>query len=403
MRSVLHRIRSNPVRTLLTALQIVLASFAITLSLSAYLTPTQTLADDTFYLVAGRQSENSSTHYNVFNPSDVQELAQLAPDVERLGVFEYAYYPELSYDGRRFQFFNGATVSLEYFQLVEVNLLGGSAFSTAEAKNKEKVVLISEGAAKRIFGDLEPLGQDLFKTSVIGNTTPYRVVGVFADATGEAAQDAPAVYFPTWAPAETLNATPTFAASELIVKAEPGRSEAAGEQLLSAVRRKYRKHPQLMGVEPGRDFYLTTQNDFISYTPPFNPNLIILGLFGIVTLIVGSIGVFSSTIVSLAQRSYEIGIKRALGATGWTIGNEFGLETLVLALLSSILGSTLAALLIPSLFGLLGSSFFLGVAVSWQPLATLIAVGATVVSAVLLGVGPAYRMGRLRPITNLEA
>ncbi len=175
----------------------------------------------------------------------------------------------------------------------------------------------------------------------------------------------------------------------------------AGEQLLTAVRRKYRKHPQLMGTKLGTDFYLTTQNDLISSTPPFNPNLIILGLFGIVTLIVGSIGVFSSTLVSLTQRSYEIGIKRALGATSWAIGNEFGLETLVLALLSSVLGSALA--LIPPLLGLLGNSFFLGVTVSWQPLAALIAVGATALSAVFLGVGPAYRMGRLEPIANLEA
>ena len=127
-----------------------------------------------------------------------------------------------------------------------------------------------------------------------------------------------------------------------------------------------------------------------------------MGLFGIVTLIVGSIGVFSSTLVSLAQRSYEIGIKRALGATGWAIGNEFGLETLVLALFSSVLGSVLAALLIPPLFGLLGNSFFLGVTVSWQPLAALIAVGATALSAVFLGVGPAYRIGRLEPIANLQ-
>ena len=402
MRFLLRRIRNNPVRILLTALQIALASFAITLSLSAYLTPRQAAADDTFYLVAGQQGENTAQFYNVFNPADVEELARVAPDVEALGVYEYAFSPELSYDGRRYQFRTGATVSPEYFGLVELEMLEGSTFSTAEAESEEAVVLISAAAAKRIFGDLEPLGQDLLKTSVTGNTIPYRVVGVFADATNEFTSDVPAVYFPVWAAADTLNSTPTFAASELIVRAGPGRSEAAGEQLLTAVRRKYRKHPQLAGVEPGRDFYLTAQNKFVSSTPPFNPNLIILGLFGIVTLIVGSIGVFSSTLVSLAQRSYEIGIKRALGATGWTIGNEFGLETLALSLLSSVLGSVLAALLIPPLFGLLGNSFFLGVTVSWQPLAALIAVGATALSAVFLGVGPAYRMGRLEPIVNLQ-
>lgn len=399
---VLRAIRSNPVRPVLTILQIVLASFAITVSLSAYLTPENTLAEDTFYLIAGYQDGHGSAQmYNLFRPLDVRLLAQLAPDVESLGVLEYAYYPEFVYDSRRYQFQNGATVSPQYLLIEEMEITEGGAFSTAEAKTEEAVVLMSESAAAIIFGDAEPLGQEILEVSSTGGApTPYRVIGTFPDATAEASS-APAVYFPVWAPSATHSIVGPFAASQLIVRAKPGRSEEAGAQLLVAARRQYRDHPQLAGIEPGRDFYLTEQNDLIELSPQLNPNLIILGLFGIMTLIIGSIGVFSNSIVSVVERRHEIGLKRALGATGGAIGRDFAVETLLLAHVGSLIGAALAAAAIPPLLERLRDTFF-GPTLSWQPAAALIAVGVTAVLSATLGIWPAYRAGRLIPLANLR-
>ncbi len=399
MRQLLRRYRRNPVRTLLTALQVTLASFAITLTLSVYLTPEDPLAANTFHLVAGYQDgQGSATFYNLFDPTNVQTLDEFAPDVLALGVLEYAYYPEFSHDGRRYQFNNGATVSPEYLELRGLNLTRGSTFSTSETE--EAVLLISDAAAETIFGDANPIGQTLLEASTTGAPTPYRVIGTFADGVGNTA--APAVYFPVWAPSSTHYVVGTFATSQLIVRSAPGRSEAAGQQLLAAVRRQYREHPQLAGVAPGRDFYLS-QGDFAIDTGfDLNPNRVILGLFGVMALIIGSIGVFSSTVVSVAERGYEIGIKRALGATGGAVGREFALEALLLTVVGAPIGAGLAAALLPPLIGLLGS-FFFGGAVVWQPLAALVAVGLTALLGSVLSLVPALQTVRAAPVEGLRS
>lgn len=400
MRQSFRRFTANPVRTLLTALQVALASFAVTLTLSVYLTPDDPRAADTFYLIAGHQDEQGfATSHSLFAPADVQALAELAPDVLALGVLENAYYPEFSYNGRRYQFQNGATVSPEYLELRNLPITRGSLFSASEAE--EAVLLISDAAARTLFGDADPVGRTLLEASDSGTPTPYRVVGTFADATGEGAASAPAVYFPVWAPSSTHFIAGPFAASQLLARAAPGRSAAAGQQLLAAVRREYREHPQLEGVALGRDFYISQEDMFGDLRPGLDPNRVILGLFGVMALAIGSIGVFSSTVVGVAERDYEIGIKRALGATGGAVGREFAAEALLLSLVSSVLGIGLAALLIPPLTGLLGP-FFFGSAVTWRPLAALVALGMTVTLSGVLGALPVYRTGRLKPLDSLR-
>ena len=401
MRLLLRRFTTNPVRTLLTALQVMLASFAITLALSVYLTPESPLAANTFHLAAGYQDgQGSATMYNLFKPADVKTLGELAPDVLALGVLEQTFYPEFSYDGRRYQFNNGATVSPEYLELRGLNLTRGSTFSTSEAETEEAVLLISDAAAKTIFGNADPIGQTLLEASTTGAQTPYRVIGTFADGTGNTA--GPTVYFPVWAPSSTHYVIGTFATSQLIVRSAPGRSEAAGQQLLAAVQRQYREHPQLAGIAPGRDFYIYKGDFAIDTGSDLNPNRVILGLFGVMALVIGSIGVFSSTVVSVAERGFEIGIKRALGATGGAVGREFALEALFLTLVGALLGAGLAAVLLPPLVGLLGG-FFFGGAVVWQPLAALIAVGLTALLGSVLSLVPALQTVRAAPVEGLRS
>ena len=323
-----------------------------------------------------------------------------------LGVLEETYYSEFSFNGRRYQFQDGATVSPEYLELRGLDLTRGSTFSTSEAATEEAVLLISDAAARTIFGDADPIGQTLLEASTTGAPTPYRVIGTFADGAGAAASSAPAVYFPVWAPSSTHYVIGTFATSQLIVRSAPGRSEAAGQQLLAAVRRQYREHPQLAGVAPGRDFYIYEGNyegNFaVDVGSELNPNRVILGLFGVMALVIGSIGVFSSTVVSVAERGYEIGIKRALGATGGAVGREFALEALLLTLVGAPLGAGLAAVLLPPLVGLLGS-FFFGGAVVWQPLAALVAVGLTALLGSVLSLAPALQTVRAAPVEGLRS
>ena len=400
MTSLLRRFRRYPLRVSLTLLQVVLSSLVVTLILSIYFTPEDTLEQDTFNLIAGSEEQRSSI--NVFAPGDLPQFRSLAPDVESIGLFENAYEPVVVYNGEKYQFSNGATVTPNYFDMQAIQFVRGAAFGNAEAESEEAVVLIADEAARLMFGEEDPIGKEVLRVAVGSANTPmsYRVVGTFTPL--EANTFLPqTIYFPVWAPGDSLISRGAFTASSLLVRAKPGRGEAARAQMLAAVRQVYADN-YLMENEPvGQDYYISTGTEAIT-VESFNPNTLILSMFGIIALIIGSIGVFSNTLVDVAERTHAIGLKRALGATRGQIGREFALEAALLTLGSSVLGALLAALLMPVVIGPIQEQLFLLGTVRWQPLAALVAVATLVGLGAGLGLLPAYQAGRGTPINNLR-
>ena len=402
MSSLLRRFKRYPLRVSLTLLQVVLSSLVVTLILSIYLTPEETLEQDTFNLVAGSQEQMSLT--NVFAPADVEQLSALAPAVETIGLFESAHEPVLIYNGEKYQFSGGATVTPNYFDMQAIDIVAGNAFGNAEAEAEEAVVLIEADAARIMFGTDDPIGKTVFKviTESANPPTPYRVIGTFTSLEGESTSIMRTIYFPTWAPGNLFISRGKFTASSLLVRAKPGRGEEAKAQLLAAVRQVY-KDNYLMETEPvGQDYYISSGTDAFLLPDFFNPNLLILSLFGIMALVIGTIGVFSNTLVDVAERTHAIGLKRALGATRGQIGKEFALEAALLTLGSAVLGALLAALLMPVVVGPIQEQLFLFGTIRWQPLAALVAVATLVGLGAGLAVLPAYQAGRRTPISNLR-
>ena len=126
------------------------------------------------------------------------------------------------------------------------------------------------------------------------------------------------------------------------------------------------------------------------------------GLFGIVALIVGSIGIFSIMVVDALERERDIGIKRALGATRGSVVRELTLEATLLSGLGGLVGVLLAALVIPLLARQVGSNLFWSIDLRWQPLAGLLVVGVTLLLGLVLGIFPALRAGRTNPVQALK-
>jgi ABC-type antimicrobial peptide transport system permease subunit len=414
--SLWRKLKRNPVRLLLTFLQILLGSLAMTLALSPYFTPKDSSREDVFFLSSVLLPKDGSEVGRVMNykfkASDFDTLKTLTPDVEEVAIYDTGFgETNMVYEGRRFAFnFDAAvTVDLNYFAITPVVVTRGSGFSQAEAQAKEPVVLLSEGSAKKIFGDINPVGQFLLKVpardfySQQDETTytpvSYRVIGTFADSK-ETLDTSVGIFFPLWAP-ETFYGD--IGSSQLIVKAKAGRSEQAREQIVAVVRNFYEKTP---GYETGgfyEDFLTSNSVDYTRDETPFNPNLIILGLFGIVSLVIGSVGLFSTMLVEVLGRSYDIGVKRALGASRLDICKEFATEAATLALLGSVAGVTLSALVISQLSGPLGETFFYGLRFVWQPLAALLVLGVAVSLGGLLGFFPALRATLAKPVEALRS
>jgi ABC-type antimicrobial peptide transport system permease subunit len=406
-----RKFKRKPLRIFLTFLQVLLGSLAMTLALSPYFTPRDTSAEDTFFLNSGFiDKKEGSILYGLFETKDFEALKTLAPEVEDIAIYQPGWNSsEIVFEGKRFafKFLGTATVDLHYFAMSPVTITRGHAFSGADATNQEAVVLVSDAAAKKIFGDAEPIGQTLLKVpsrnfyerdNAGADPVPYRVVGTFADETN-ILNTTPGIFFPIWSPESFYGNTESY---QILVKAKAGRGEQAKEQLLAAARQHYKSNPDVQSAAPGKDFFISKVADFNNIEAPFNPNLIILGLFGVISLIIGSIGMFSTTLVEVLERSYDIGIKRALGASSLTICKEFSVETALLALLGSLSGALLAALLITLLAAPLGETFFYGLQFTWQPLAALLVSAITVLLGAVLGFFPAFRATRMKPIEAIR-
>ena len=391
------RFRTQPLQTVLLIVQVMLGSFAMTLALSAYMTPANVMSSDTFYLYAGSQDANGmGSIYNVFLPTDFLELLTLTDDVADVAVFSEVFRPEVTYEGERFKFQSGANVTPNYFGLAGIEITQGTAFGSAEEAKQDPVILVSESAAKTLFGDLDPIGRPIRAASAT-----YRVLGVFSDVTGSTLYGQPGIYFPTWAP--LLGPFDGTGFMTLLAQAKPGRRAEGEDQLLAAVRQVYRDNTFVQEAQTGRDFFVTTPEELGGNGPGVNPVFIILGLFGIIALMISSIGMFSNTFVDVTGRTHDIGINRALGATSRDVGRAFSLEAALLSLVGSVLGAALTWVLMPVLTKPLEQSYLYGSRrLLWQPEAALIVVFVAGVLGAALASVPALRAGRMKPIEALK-
>jgi putative ABC transport system permease protein len=375
LRTLLRRMKHQPLRSLLTLLQILLGSAVLTLTLSMYVSSQRPEGEDLFFITSGELMENSSTFLWLFLEQDFPELLGLAPDVESISVYEAnAFDATASYEGQRYEFLSTAVVSPSYFEITELTPSRGHFFGKAEHEAREPSVLVSDEAAQMVFGETDPVGQEL----KFGGSS-YRVAGTFTNqpSSAELFNQPPTIFMPPW----TYIAGGSY--SRLIVKAKPGQGEAAKAQLLAAVRSVYRGTVEAQGDEVENFFYTSSleQGDW-GFTV-LNPLFIVLAMFSAGAVIVVAISLFSATVTDIMTRHRELAIKRAIGASSNRVSVEMTLESTFRALIGSVLGVLLVGLLVPVLrdtFRVSSTSF------TWEP---VVALG-VILGVVLLGVGSSF-------------
>lgn len=401
--------RQRPLRSSLLLLQIFLGSLVMTLALSAALgSSTQDAPPERFNLLAGYEAEGTSSSFGVFLGKDLPELRKLAPDVEQLAIVGEVYDPIVVVGDTRYALRSAARVSAGYFELEPPELVQGTVFTSSEVDGGENVALLSDSAARVMFGDADPVGQTLNLEAEGFDPeadpvppTPYRVVGTFNSPTVARYNEKPALYLPYASSDDASDFVQP--ASTLSVRASPGQGEAARTQLLSAARKLYADDIVQQGGKEGQDFTIKAPGENLFGPQGIDPDLLVFGLFGVVALVVSTIGIFSATLIETEERAHEIGVRRALGASAARIGWSLVLRALSVAVIGSLAGIAGAALLIPVFQGPAQSvAMFGGTRLTFEPLAALIALGAIVLASGLLGLVPAFRVSRLKPVQALR-
>lgn len=272
----------------------------------------------------------------------------------------------------------------DYFEVRNLGIEEGRVFSQQEVVAGRAVAVIGKELSDRLFGDLDPLGRDIQIRSI-----PYRIIGV-AETRGNIFGESldKFVVAPALSPVKRFVA-PRNEVGVLMIKADTEAEMRAAMIEAEAVMRSRR------GLRPAQDnnFVLETGDAFLEFWAKINRFLALAlpGFVGI-SLVVGGIVIMNIMLMSVTERTAEIGIRKALGATRSDILRQFLIESAALAVIGAGLG--IAAGL--AIAVLIEAATPMPASVAPWSLVVAVAMGAGV--GIGAGLYPANRAAKMDPV-----
>jgi putative ABC transport system permease protein len=278
--------------------------------------------------------------------------------------------------------------SADYFDLRQWPLIEGAPFGPRDVRAMSKICVIGKTVAKQIFGDDDPLGQIIRIRNV-----PFTICGVLwpkgLSVTGSDQDDVIIMPY-TSAMKRVLGATSLRAMD--IEATSPALLEPVQDQIVDLLRQRHHTHDF-----QDDDFTVRNQQEIAdAATATATTMTYLLAAIACVSLLVGGIGIMNIMLVSVTERTREIGIRMAVGARGSDIMLQFLIEAVALSALGGLIGIGLG----------IGSSEFISAEKNWPvQTPTLWIIAAFFVSAavgVFFGFYPARKASRLDPIDALR-
>ncbi len=287
-----------------------------------------------------------------------------------------------------------------YPQVRTIPISRGRFFTEKEEANELRVAVLGDNVRKQLFGDrTEVLGAELRL-----NGLPFRIVGLMPSKTQNSSYnglDSEKIYIPYATmmrdiPPPDPNFRPGYVNNLIYVPSSVTQWKATRQQVMHVVARNHDFAPDDKGAVYIWDTVESAElvdNIFISMTA-------FLGIIALVTLTLGGVGVMNIMLVTVTERTHEIGLRKALGATRRRILADFLAEGSVLALVSGLCGF-FGAYALASLVNLLPpTDFFSGLPIDRTT--TLLAFAALSVVTVASTMFPAWKAAALTPVEALR-
>ena len=284
-------------------------------------------------------------------------------------------------------------VTPDYPRVANVEIDTGRMIGEADVRTASRSIVLGTSVATKLFGSFDPLGQ-----SVRVNRVPFTIVGILASKGNSLGNDNDDIALVPISTARQRFASTAIQGPDdlhvLFVGFEDGIELAEAKRNMVRVLRARNNVPK-GEISP---FTINTTEEFMKQsglvTSVFQGVLVAIAS---ISLLVGGIGIMNIMLVSVTERTREIGLRMALGAKRSDIRNQFLVEAAVLCVIGGAIGLTLAA----------GLSIILAQALEFPVIISIsTAIGAIIFSAVIglaFGSYPAIRASRLSPIEALRS
>ncbi|MCL2569170.1 MAG: ABC transporter permease [Oscillospiraceae bacterium] len=274
-----------------------------------------------------------------------------------------------------------------YAEISGVTMVAGRFLRTTDVDNNTHVAVIAERAAEALFGTTEVIGAPLSL-----NGRPFTVVGVVEDQESLTNLLMPGhtIYIP-YTTAVRMADHLSSAVTTMIVSAADGDMNAAEAAMDEMLLERFRRNPDAFGMF--NQALMAEAMDEIT-----NMLTYLLGGVAAISLLVGGIGIMNIMLVSVTERTKEIGVRKAIGAGRWSIMFQFLIEALVICMIGCAIGVALS-------WGILEvASFLVGDVMDFRISLDVVgvAVAFSLFIGLVFGLYPANKAASKRPIEALR-
>ncbi len=278
-----------------------------------------------------------------------------------------------------------------YDEAFALELVHGRFYSENEVNSGKLVAVIDEDSAENIFGYANVVGESI-KVKIGENTKVIKIIGITESATssfGPPQDDYITAYMP-YTSFETLSGKSTNISNIRVIATTQDEAEGVGNSIVSLLENRHRNEGQELYIMQNVFAMLEQINSVLGIFTAF-----ISAVAGI-SLLVGGIGVMNIMLVSVTERTREIGIRKAIGATTGNILMQFLTESAILTMIGGIIGIILGVLLASIAGG------FMDVVPEFSASSIALTILFSSSIGIFFGIYPARKAAKLKPIDALR-